>query len=101
MATRGKFTPQFKAQVALVALSGAQTQAEICKQHHLTAWQLAQWRKQLEANAHLAFGGGDQQGLKDRIAELERMVGRLTMQVEILKEASTLLDAPPSSEGRW
>lgn len=101
MSKRRKFTPQFKARVVLTALSGVHTQAEICKQHHLTAWQLAQWRKTLEANAHLVFGGGDGQDLKERIAELERMVGRLTMQVEILKKASTLLDAPPSSDGRW
>ena len=39
--------------------------------------------------------------LRQRIAELERMVGRLTMQVEISKKASSLLDAPPTGEGRW
>ena len=101
MSKRRKFTPQFKARVALAVLSGVQTQAEICKQHHLTPGQLTRWRKDLEANAHLVFGGGEQDELKQRIAELERMVGRLIMQVEILKKASTLLDAPPSSEGRW
>ncbi|NLX58168.1 MAG: hypothetical protein GXY74_03660, partial [Phycisphaerae bacterium] len=46
-------------------------------------------------------GGEEQEQLKGRIAELERMVGRLTMQVEILKKASTLLDAPPPAEWRW
>jgi len=101
MSKRRKFTPQFKARMTLIVLSGSHRQAEICKQHHLSAWQLAQWRKTLEANAHLAFGGGEEQELKERIGELERMVGRLAMQVEILKKASTLLDAPPSSEGRW
>ena len=101
MSKRRKFTPEFKARVALAVLSGGHTQAEICKQHHIAAGQLTQWRKELEANAHLAFGGGEQQELKERIAELERMVGRLTMQVEILKKASSLLDAPPYSEGRW
>jgi len=101
MSKRRKFTPEFKARVALAVLSGAHTQAEMCKQHHLAAGQLVQWRKELEANAHLAFGGGRQEELKERIAELERMVGRLTMQVEILKKASSLLDAPPHSEGRW
>ncbi len=101
MSKRRKFTPEFRARVALAVLSGVHTQAEICKQHHLTSGQITQWRKDLEANAHLAFGGGDQQELTERIAELERMVGRLTMQGEILKKASTRLDAPRSSEGRW
>jgi transposase-like protein len=101
MPKRRKFTPQFKARIALAALCGAQTPAQLCKQHRLTSGQLSQWRKELEQNAHLAFGGGQQEELKARIAELERMVGRLTMQVEILKKASTLLDVPRADEGRW
>ena len=101
MAKRRKFTPQLKARVALASLSGTHTQAEICKAHHLTAGQLSRWRKTLEENAHVAFGGGQQQELKERIAQLERMVGRLTMQVEVLKKASTLLDGPLSGDGRW
>jgi len=101
MSKRRKFTPQSRARVALAVLSGAQSQAEVCKQHHLCASQVSRWRKELEQNAHLAFGGGEEQELKERIAELERMVGRLTMQVEILKKASSLLDGPSGSEGRW
>ena len=101
MVKRRRFTPELKGRVVLASLGGAQTQAEICKQHRITAHQLRCWQKELEANAHLAFGGGQQQELKERIAELERMVGRLTMQVEILKKASHLLDAPRSGEGRW
>jgi len=98
---RRRFTPEFKARVALALVAGSQSQAEICKTHRVMPQQVKRWREELEAKAHLAFGGGDQQELKDRIAELERMVGRLTMQVEILKKASTLLDVPPLGEGRW
>ena len=102
MSKRRRFTPEFKARVALALLAGAQSQAEICKAHRVMPQQVKRWREELEANAHLAFGGGDEQEqLKGRIAELERMVGRLTMQVEILKKASTLLDVPPPAEGRW
>lgn len=101
MSKRRRFTPEFKARVALALLGGAQTQAEVCTQHRVLPQQAKVWRKELEANAHLAFGGGEQQELKDRIAELERMVGRLTMQVEILKKASTFLDVPPLDGGRW
>jgi transposase len=101
MSKRRRFTAEFKARVALAQLGGAQTQAEVCTQHRVLPQQAKAWRKELEENAHLAFGGGDQQQLKDRIADLERMVGRLTMQVEILKKASMLLDVPPPDEGRW
>ncbi len=102
MSKRRSFTPEFKARVALALLAGSQSQAEICKTHRVLPQQVKHWRNELEANAHLAFGGGDeQQALKGRIDDLERMVGRLTMQVEILKKASTLLDVPPHAEGRW
>lgn len=102
MPKRRKFTPEFKARVALAVLAAGQSQAEVCKAHRVLPQQVKRWREELEANAHLAFGGGDErQELKARIAELERMVGRLTMQVEILKKASTLLDAPLPAEGRW
>lgn len=102
MPKRRRFTPEFKARVALALLGGAQTQAEVCTQHRVLPQQARLWRQELEANAHLAFGGGqEQQELKARIADLERMVGRLTMQVEILKKASTLLNVPPPDEGRW
>ena len=36
----------------------------------------------------------------ERIAELERLVGRLTMQLEIAKKASTLLGAQPNRNDR-
>ena len=97
MPKRRKFMPEVKACVALALLAGEHTQAEVCKSHHVLPQQVKRRREELEANAHLAFGGGEEQEqLKGRIAELERMVGRLTMQVEILKKASTLLDAPPA-----
>ena len=101
MSKRRRLTPEFKARVALALLAGAHTQAELCKQHRVSPQQVKHWRQQLEANAHRVFGSGDEQELKGRIAELERMVGRLTMQVEILRKASTLLDVPPPGEGRW
>ena len=51
MSKRRKFTPQFKARVALAVLSGVHSHAEICKQYHLPSGQFSQWRTDLEANA--------------------------------------------------
>jgi len=36
---------------------------------------------------------------QERIAELERVVGRLTMQLEIAKKASALLSSQPNRNG--
>jgi hypothetical protein len=37
---------------------------------------------------------------EERIAELERMVGRLTMQLEVAKKASSMLASPSARNGK-
>ena len=36
MAKRRKFTPKFKAEVVIAALSGESSEAELCRQHNIT-----------------------------------------------------------------
>ena len=50
MAKRRKFTPEFKAEVVLEVLSGATSQAELCRRHNLNENQLSQWKRQLLEN---------------------------------------------------
>ncbi|MYB93915.1 transposase [Candidatus Poribacteria bacterium] len=38
---RRKFTPEFKAEVVLEALSGETTQAELCQRHNISEGQLS------------------------------------------------------------
>lgn len=50
--------------------------------------------------AHQAFESGEQVSQEQgRIAELERMIGQLTMQLEIAKKASRLLTG--EKNGSW
>ena len=51
MAKRRKFTPEFKAELVLEVLSGATSQAEVCRRHNLNENQLSQWKRQLLENA--------------------------------------------------
>ena len=92
MRTRRKFTAEFKSQVVLQVLSGERTVAEVCREHDLTAQTVSDWKAQLLAGAAQIFENGSA-GSEEaaRIAELERMVGKLTMQLEIAKKASSLL----------
>ena len=91
MRKRRKFTAEKKAQVALAVLSGARTSAQVCREQQLKPELVSRWKQELVAGASLVFdrerSGGEQQA---RIAELERLVGRLTMQLEIAKKASRL-----------
>ena len=90
---RRNFTPEFKAQVVLEALSGESSQAEVCRRHNLSEDQLSKWKQQVVENVASLFTSTDKHSKEttERIAELERLVGRLTLALEIQKKASTLL----------
>ena len=92
MSKRRTFTPEFKAQVVLEELTGLKSKAEICREHRLKPEVFSRWRAQFLERAAEIFATqpsrGDEQ---ERIAELERMVGRLTMQLEAAKKVSSIL----------
>ena len=77
-AKRRKFSSEFKAQVVLEVVSGARTQAEIARQF-------------LE-NAASLFERGNSRGgaVEAQIAELERALGKKTMELEAAKKASSI-----------
>ena len=101
MSKRRKFSPEFKSQVVLQLVSGEQSIAELCRAHQLTSQTINTWKQQLVAAAPQAFEkGGASSGEQERIAELERMVGKLTMELEIAKKASHLLAGMRDRNGR-
>ena len=94
MAKRRRFTAKFKAEVVLEALHGESSQAELCRHHNLSENQVSTWKRQLLENVETFFESADKQSSEsaERIVELEQLVGRLTLALEIQKKASTLLD---------
>ena len=98
---RRVFAPQFKAKLVLELLSGAATQAELCRKHNLKPQLLANWKAATLDNLYVLFQD-DGQSSQDqiRIAELEQLVGRQAYELEILKKASRMLPGLPSSNGR-
>ena len=50
-----KIHPEFKAELVLEVLSGATSQAEVCRRHNLNENQLSQWKRQLLENAPMLF----------------------------------------------
>ncbi len=99
MAKYRTFTPEFKAQVVLELLTGAKTGAELCREHHLKDSLLYRWKQEFLNDAAKVFQRDAQHEADARIAEFERLVGRLTLQLEIAKKASALLpSASPRNE---
>ena len=94
MAKRRRFTAKFKAKVVLEALSGESSQAELCRHHNLSETQVSTWKRQFLENAETFFESTDKPSSEsaERVAQLEQLVGRLTLALEIQKKASTLLD---------
>ncbi len=97
---RRSFTAEFKAQLVLELLSGRSTPAQICKQQRIAPQQLNRWKSEFVTGAPKVFEDPEAKHRQERIAELERMVGRLTMQVDILKKVSGHFDVPSVSNGR-
>ena len=95
MAKRRRFTPEFKAELVLEVLSGATSQAEVCRRHNLNDNQLSQWKQQLVENASTLFDSTDKQSSEvseKRIAHLEQLVGRMAVALDIQKKLLTWLD---------
>ena len=92
MNKRRKYTAKFKAQVVLEIISGAKTQAEIARQHRIKPDLITRWRRQFLENAATIFGRGNKRNgeAEVRIAELERALGKKTMELEVAKKASSI-----------
>jgi transposase-like protein len=93
------FTPQFKAQVVLEVLAGLKGQAEVARQHKLKPELIARWKEVALDGLETLFRGGEQRDQdQDRIAELERMVGRLTLELEVAKKSLGLAPLGPDQD---
>jgi transposase-like protein len=88
MSKRRTFTAQFKAQVVLDILSGTKSAAQICREYEIKDTVLARWKQEFITRAPELFAGNQGQLQQaEQLAELERLVGRLTMELEMAKKA--------------
>ena len=87
--SRRNHSPKFKGCVALEALRGEATLAQLASRHGVHATQIATWRKQLLENAGEVFESGNPAVVdaEIRIRELQAKVGELTMEKDLLSGA--------------
>lgn len=102
MARRRRFTPDFKVPTGsgLEDLTGVKSAAEICREHRLSPQVLARWKAEFVRRAPEIFATKQNDEAQERAAELERMVGRLTMELEVAKKASNILTSLSDRNGR-
>ena len=97
---RRQYTAEFKAKLVLQVLSGEKTASDLCRAHKLNPNVLNRWRKEfLEQAPSIVERGEAGSEYEQKIAELEQLVGQLTVQLEIAKKASSYLN--PDKNGRW
>jgi transposase-like protein len=88
---RRSFNAEFKAKVVLELISGKKGLAEASREYNIKDTVLSRWKQEFMANATQVFEQPqDVQEKEARIAELERMVGKLTMQIELQKKVLSL-----------
>jgi transposase len=91
-ARRRIFSREFKLQVIREVESGVKSQAQAAREYQLTQHTISKWRREHRRYKERAFSGQGRRRPPDsrtedaRVAELERMVGRLAMENDILKK---------------
>lgn len=84
-----RHSAQFKAKVALEALEGEKTTAELASQYSLHPRQIQMWRKQLLDNATAAFESDAGKADKDWQAEKTKLfaqIGQLKVERDFLEQ---------------
>ena len=90
MSTRRNFSADFKAKVALEALVGDKTLAELAAKHDVHPNMIRQWKRQAKQSLPAAFGRKASRGSTDRDAEVKELhakIGQLTVENDFLSKA--------------
>lgn len=89
---RRVFTRDFKLRI-IREIEAGKSQAEAAREHQVSANTISKWRRQYRKYRDRAFAGnGNAYTDEARVAELERMVGRLTMENDFLKKVLSSLE---------
>ena len=87
MTTRRRFTPNFKAKVALEALRGDRTIQEIAARHKVHANQVSAWKRQAVDGLGAIFSNSADKARVDHegeIHDLHAKIGQLTVERDFL-----------------
>lgn len=87
---RRRFTAEFKARVALDALSGEHTLSELASKYGVHTNQISQWKKQAKDQIVAGFSGKakkSQQSDEAHIKELHAKIGQLLIEKDFLQQA--------------
>jgi transposase-like protein len=87
--TRRNHSPVFKSKVALAAIKGEHTLAELAKRFDVHANQIAQWKEQLLSGASGVFGQDRPAEAPVDVKSLHAKIGELALENDFLEGALT------------
>lgn len=96
MKERRKYDPEFKARVVLELISGRKGLMEASREYQIKDSVLSRWKQEFLERASQVFENPQHtNGQEERIAELERLVGRLALQLDMAKKVLGYSGFPP------
>jgi len=88
---RRSFSNDFKKQIVESIVSGSATQAELAREHRISPVMINRWKKDYKKGKFFEnVSSQDMARLELRIRDLERLVGRLTLENDMLKKIRDL-----------
>lgn len=87
MKTKKTYSIAFKRQVVEELLSGSATMGQLSRRYELSTGLIGYWKKQYSEGKLVEGKAENTKALEAKVKDLEQMVGRLTMDNELLKKA--------------
>lgn len=85
--TRRTHAAAFKAKVALAALKGDKTLAELSSEFEVHQNQITEWKQQLQNHAADVFGGAKAKPAEPDIKSMHAKIGQLSLENDFLEHA--------------
>jgi transposase-like protein len=100
---RRHLTAEFKARVALEAIKGEKTAAEIARENDIAPAQISEWKRQLEERLGEVFQSKGErskelQSQERKEALLERKIGQLVIEKDFLLKKCKQLGIDPNEK---
>ena len=94
------FTREFKLALCREVQSGHKRPAQLCREHLITEGLLLRWRREFEQRGEAAFSAKDapevsaKDALEQKVAQLERFCGQLSLENTLLKKLVSTQRSP-------
>jgi transposase-like protein len=103
--TRREYSGEFKLETVMEGIRGEKPVAQICRERGIRDSLYYKWRDLFKEHAAEVFSRQDQQEqtvkeLEARVAELERLAGKLALENDILKKVTQWREGQSRRNGR-